>query len=354
VLVAGGALLAPPALHLLGLHGRAFDMGWAYYRVYLAGSAAVIYAYCTGALLQARGELTRMALNQAAGLLTTAVVTPVLMGLAGFGLPGAAFGTMAGAIVAAVLNTASLRRMEAVALVRPTRAIVGRILSIGQSGMLMQLSYFAQGFLVFWTLARIGTERDLAFMGVTYRLVLFGVYLATGFSRGLQPLVGISYGAGDGRRVARAFLVFNAGALAVLIGPWLVAIARPAAVIGVLAPGLSISALDAVHFRTYLSVLLVAPFLLTSLTLYQAIDLPWQVTAFGLVRLVGFFVPAVLLLPRWFGLSGIYDALAGMDFALTILVGLNGLVTVIPRLRNLRGQIVCLAPESIIRARSTI
>jgi len=333
VIVGVGAMLAHPALGLLGLQGETLAMGWAYYRVYLAGSVLVVFAFASGALLQARGDLLRLTLHQAAGLGATVLATPLLIGPAGLGLAGAAGGTVAGAAVTAALNTVAL--LQASRGLRPLRApswqLLGRVLRVGQSGLLMQLSYFVQGALVFGMLARVGDGGDLAFMGATYRLVLVGVYLATGFARALQPIVGVNHGAGAPGRVARAFVLFNAGALAVMATPWLAIMAAPATVLRLLAPDLALSAAQAADFRVYFAIVPVLPFLLTTLTLYQSIGLAWQVTALGLVRLGVLFVPALVVLPRVFGVSGVYYALAWMDLALAALLLVHGLIVVRPR-----------------------
>ena len=329
-----GLLFARDTLAFLGLQGTTLEMAWQYYRVYLGGAWLIIYAFCTGMLLQARGRLTTMTTYQAAGIVVTALVTPASI-LSGMGLAGAAMGSVAGAAVTGALNTvALLREHDGAGGMRTSRAVAAAVLNVGQSGMLIQLVYFVQGVLVYRALARLGTESDLALMGATFRFVLLTVYVATGFSRAFQPVAGINFGAGDRPRVLRAFVVFNAGALAIIAIPWLIAMAYPAAILDLVAPGLTLSADAVSNFRSYMLVGPVVPFLLMSMTLYQAIGLQWHVTVLGLVRVFVLFLPAVMLAPAWFGIAGVYYALAWMDLSLAVIVVLTTLVVVRPRLSH--------------------
>ena len=334
LLVIVGLLFARDALAYLGLQSTTLEMAWQYYRVYLGGSVVIIYAFCAGMLLQARGRLAAMTINQAAGIAVTAVVTPASM-MFGMGLAGAAAGTVAGATVTAALNTAALlRERDGVGGLSTSWPVAAGVLRVGQSGMLIQLAYFAQSVLVYRTLARLGTESDLALMSATFSFVLLAVYAATGFSRAFQPVAGINFGAGDRARVLRAYAVFNAGALAAMTVPWLIVMANPSAMLRLVAPGLEVSADAVANFRTYLLVVPVVPFLLLTMTLCQAIGLQWQVTVFGVVRIGGLFLPAVLLAPAWFGIAGVYYALAWMDLALAVLVALTAIFVVRPRLSD--------------------
>ncbi|HET6545727.1 MAG TPA: MATE family efflux transporter [Rhodanobacteraceae bacterium] len=316
-----GYALAPRLLHLMGLSGQALDLGWEYYGLYLPGTPIALYAFTSSSLLQGHGALGRMTRNCALGILLNAVATPLLIG-AGFGIRAAAIGMLAGQLLICIANLRYLHGQPGFSLspLGAGRAVVRRVLAIGQSGFTVQLVYFAQAFLAFSAVARYGRAPDIAVMGVAYRLVLLGVYLATGFSRALQPVLGMSAGAGDLARAGRAFGVFNAGALLVMLLYWLPLMLVPEAAFHVILPDLRMSAAQLGEVRIWFAILPLVPFLLSSLVLFQAIGLARWVTLLGLVRLLVLFVPAVWLFPRIWGLAGIYGALAWMDAAMFVLV----------------------------------
>ncbi|HET8553430.1 MAG TPA: MATE family efflux transporter [Rhodanobacteraceae bacterium] len=320
-LIGLGYAWAPDLLGVMGLHGRTLTLGWEYFGLYLLGMPLGLYAFVSSGLLQGHGAIGRMTVVWVLAIALNAALTPVLIE-AGFGIRGAALGTMAGQWLICVGNWHFLRRQPGFTL-KPLgvgRLVLRRVLAIGQSGFTMQLVYFVQAFLVFSTVARYGDVTDIAIMGATYRLVLLGVYLATGFSRALQPVLGMSVGAGQWRRVRKAFGVFNLGALLTVLAYWLPLMLAPAFAFHLIVPGLDVTATQLGEARVYFAIMPLFPFLLTSLVLLQAVGLARWVTWLGVIRLLLLFVPAIYVLPRVLGLPGVYWALAWMDAALFVLV----------------------------------
>lgn len=312
---------ASDLLEAMGLHGHTLALGWDYFGLYLLGMPLGLYAFVSSGLLQGHGAIGRMTLVWVFGIALNGVLTPILIE-AGFGIRGAALGTMAGQGLICAGNWHFLRRQCGFTL-KPLgvgRLVLRRVLAIGQSGFTMQLVYFVQAFLVFSAVARYGGVTDTAIMGATYRLVLLGVYLATGFSRALQPVLGMSVGAGQWRRARKAFGVFNLWGLLVVLFYWLPLMLAPAFAFHLIVPGLDVTAAQLGEARIYFAVLPLFPFLLTSLVLLQAVGLARWVTWLGLIRLLLLFVPAVYVLPRFLELAGVYWALAWMDAALFVLV----------------------------------
>lgn len=321
LLIVLGYAWAPWLLGAMGLHGRILALGWEYFGLYLWGMPLSLYAFVSSSMLQGHGALGRMTAIWALGIACNAILTPILM-QTGFGLRGAALGTLAGQCLICIGNVHFLRRRPGFTI-KPFgagRVMLCRILAIGQSGFTMQLVYFVQAFLVFSAVARYGGTDDMAVMGATYRLVLLGVFLATGFSRALQPVLGMNVGADRWQRVRKAFVVFNGGGLLVVLIYWLPLMLAPAFAFHLIVPHLHLAATQLDEARVYLAILPLFPFLLTSLVLLQAVGLARWVTGLGLIRLLVLFLPAIYVLPHWLGLSGVYWALAWMDAALFMLV----------------------------------
>lgn len=323
----GGALIvlgyafAPLLLRVLGLDGASLELGWDFYALYLAGTPLVLYAFTSSSLLQGHGALGRMAAVAAAGIVCNALLTPLLIH-AGLGIRAVALGALAGQLLVCLGNRHWLARRSgfSLSLLGAGVATLRRVLAIGQSSAVLQAGYFVQAFLVFSAVARYGSTTDTALMGASYRLVLLAVYLATGFSRALQPVLGMSLGVGDSDRAWRAFCVFNAGALVVVLPLWLILMLAPRAAVHAIVPDLALSGAQLADVRVYFAIVPLIPFLLTSLVFLQNAGHAHWVTALGLVRLFGLFLPAIWLLPRAFGLAGVYGSLAWMDAALVPIV----------------------------------
>ncbi len=79
---------------------------------------------------------------------------------------------------------------------------------MGMSSLIMNVMTLIQAVLVLNALNAYGTNSDVAFYGVAYRIFTFMLTPVFGLMRALQPAVGINYGAGKYRRVIQSFYVF--------------------------------------------------------------------------------------------------------------------------------------------------
>ncbi|MDN5923548.1 MAG: hypothetical protein L0H70_00955 [Xanthomonadales bacterium] len=321
VLMVLGYAFARPLLAGMGLHGPTLQLAWDYYGWFLLGMPLSLYAFASSSLLQGHGALTRMTWIWVAGIALNALLTPCLM-ILGLGIRAAALGCIAGQVLICIGNVGYLRYQQGFSL-SPLAAgwrVLRRMLGIGQSGFALQIVYFVQAFLVFYAVGHYGDAADTAVMGAAYRLVLLGVYIATGFSRALQPVLGMSMGAGDEARARRALVVFNAAALVAVGIYWLPLMLAPSFALHLILPSLDLRASQVGDVCIYFAILPLLPFLLTSLVWFQSSARAAWVTWLGLARLLLLFVPAIWLLPQLLGVRGVYWSLAWMDAALFIVV----------------------------------
>jgi Na+-driven multidrug efflux pump len=342
VLIVLGYAFAPPLMRLLGLDGASLQLGRDFYLLYLAGTPLVLYAFTSSSLLQGHGALGRMAAMAAAGIACNALLTPLLIH-AGLGIRAVALGTLAGQLLVCIGNRHWLARRSGFSLspLGAGGATLRSMASIGQSGALLQGVYFVQGLLVFSAVARWGDTTDTAIMGAAYRVILLAVYFATGFSRALQPVLGMSLGAGDSGRAWRAFGVFNALAALAIVPCWLVLVLAPHAILHAILPGIAPDASRLADLRLDFAIVPLIPFLLTSLVFLQNAGHAHWVSVLGLVRLLVLLLPAIAWLPQWLGLTGVYAALALTDAALVPIVFALGW-----RLRN---RLTDHVPVTVVR-----
>jgi Na+-driven multidrug efflux pump len=65
-------------------------------------------------------------------------------------------------------------------------------------------------------------------------------------------------------------------------------------------------------------ILPVLPLVFNALTWLPAIDRPKYASYVGVARQLVFFVPAMLILPRYFGIMGIYYGATGIDLIVAV------------------------------------
>jgi Na+-driven multidrug efflux pump len=87
--------------------------------------------------------------------------------------------------------------------------IFSRIISIGSSGMLMQLTMFLRAIYLYRSVSMRGLEIDLTVMGAAQRVMDLVFVIVWGISQAVTPLVGINYGAGKYERVKKFLIYFS-------------------------------------------------------------------------------------------------------------------------------------------------
>jgi Na+-driven multidrug efflux pump len=251
------------------------------------------------------------ALIMGAGLAVNALANYILMGPLKMGVTGAAWGTNIAMFVYCLLGWIYFKGGYAsfktkVFVLYADKETLGSIVKLGIPMLIMQAMLVLQGALVFNTLAKLGTTSDIAFYGVAYRLFTFLTNLPSGLMKAFQPVCGINYGAKQYARVIRACKIFTVSGSLLTIPFWLIIMAIPNAVLGLMLPGQVFSPTDIAYSRIYMAILPLLSLFYMALTFFPAIGKGAPASILGIVRQFVLYIPMILLLPRIFGIGGIY------------------------------------------------
>ncbi|MBY6205828.1 MATE family efflux transporter [Halomonas denitrificans] len=318
-----GAGFAEPLVRGMGAAGVLEPIAASYLRAHALGGFAAIASLTLNMLLRGEGKMGLAALYMGLGLAANLVLTPLFISLFGWGVAGAAWATNLGALLGGGLVWLRFLRGRASYPVDPHyiglgRALAGRIARLGVPAMISSSMGLVQAIVVFNVLTRIGTEQDIAFFGAAWRVLLFMLTPLFGLMRAFQPVAGINYGAGRWDRVRLHYWVFVTAGVVMIVPIWALMGAFPVHTLGIMLPGVEFTAGDLHHFRVLILVLPVLPIVFTALSLLPAVERPGLATGVSVARQLVFYVPVMLLLPRWAGISGIYYGATGIDLLCTL------------------------------------
>lgn len=256
------------------------------------------------------------------------ILDPIMIKI--FGIEGAAIATIISQIFYLIL-TLVLSNRKSVFVKFRTNGIHFRkeffkdILSIGFSAMMIHLMTVIQQLIFYKSLAYYGSDAEIILMGATLRILSFVFIPLWGISQGLQPIIGINYGSMKIKRVQNAyktFLLISSSISGIL---WIFVMVFPQICLGMF-----ITDNEIVHegmnlFRIALSSYFLMGFLITTLTLYQAIGKALKASILTLGRQLIFFIPLVLILPLFFGIIGVWLSIPLTDFLTSIFTFLTSL-----------------------------
>lgn len=313
--------LTDPILVLLGARGAVLPLAREYIRTIVWFAPLVFLPMAANNIIRAEGNPVYSMVIMVVSALVNIALDPVLIfGLGpapALGVRGAAIATVAARVVAVAgyavyfLSRHSGYRFR-LRDFRPAPRVWASIYAVGAPSMVIQLS----GSVTFALANNIAVgfgSMALAAFGVMFRLFQFGFMPCVGISQGVLPLVGYNYGAGNLDRV-RAFV--RAGALAAVAitgGFSLLFVLFPGTFVGLFNPRPEFIALAGPGLR--ITSLLFGPVgaSVVFAAFFQGIGRALPAMFLSLARQVVSFLPGLLILPRLFGLTGLWSAIPVAD-----------------------------------------
>ncbi|TFU93024.1 MATE family efflux transporter [Barnesiella sp. WM24] len=251
------------------------------------------------------------------------VLAPVFIFVLDMGIKGAAIATDISMTIGAAFVIAHFCRKTSTVhftrgIYRLKWHIIWAIVSIGAAPSIVNFTSSAINVIINRSLYQYGGDIAVGAVGIfnTYTSLL--CMIVVGISMGIQPILGYNYGAGNIARVKKTFwtaavagTVFtSAGAFLSVFFPELIAQAFTvdAELIAATANGLHISTM----------IFWFVGFQIVSTALFQSIGMAGKSIFLSLIRQVIFLIPLLLLLPRVFGLDGVWASFPTSDLAATI------------------------------------
>lgn len=250
------------------------------------------------------------------GAVLNIILDPIFMFDWGFGLgvAGASIATTISQFVTAAilfwyyLSGRSIIKLK-VRSIRPSAKLFKTVVAIGIPSAVIQICLAIATSLTNMAAAGLpNSDLIIAAYGVVQRLVLIGCYIIMGFMQGYQPVASYAFGAKEGKRFQDSvrFSLKGSLLLSILVSAAYILLAKPLIMLFNQNPAV-------VEYGSKL--------LISQVALYVSFGLCYMMTItfqtigasrFGLflssIRQGLFYIPAILLLPRFWGLNGIYFA----------------------------------------------
>lgn len=284
----------------------------------LPGMLLTNITYSFNSIMRSSGYPTKAMITMMIGAVANVILAPIFLFVFDMGIKGAAIATdISMAISGAFVMVHFFDKTKTLHFVSGTYRlrwrIVWPIIAIGAAPSLVSAASSAITAIINTTLYRYGGDVAVGAAGifVTYTSLLTTVVV--GMCQGLQPIIGYNYGAGRLDRLKRAFwLATGASVLITVVG----------AAFGQLCPGLIARAFTVDQelisatvnaLSISLTLFYVVGFQIVSTTFLQSIGLAGKSIFLSLVRQVIFLIPFLMILPKSFGLDGVWASFPTAD-----------------------------------------
>ena len=318
-------LFSKSLVRVMGGTGEILALGNAYFRITVIGTLFWVHGLAGNMIVRAEGKMKSAAIIMGIGVIVNVIANYILIVVMNMGVEGAAWGTNLGMLVYTVVGLYYFKRGKAsfetdAFTIRKDKKVFKDILSMGIPSFIMTVMSLIQAIVVFNALSRVGSAYDLALYGAIYRIFTFLLTPVFGLMRALQPVIGINYGAKKYGRVIKSFKIFAIGATVMMLPFWLIIMAAPKAVLGLMFTSRVFDAASLLYFRVHMMLLPILPVMFMMMTFYPAINKGKPAAIIGIARQLIFYVPVMLILPRMFGIQWVYYGTFLIDFVIILAV----------------------------------
>jgi Na+-driven multidrug efflux pump len=207
----------------------------------------------------------------------------------------------------------------------------------------MQMAASVMNSLLNNQLRAYGGDLAISVMGVIYAVLMMVAMPVFGLNQGAQPIIGYNYGAGKFDRVKKTLQTTVFAATAIVLVGFTVAMLFPSDVIRLFGKkDQDLIGMGTHAMRVCTIMLPLLGFQVVGATYFQAVGKPRQAMVLMLSRQLLLLIPAVMVLPYFFRLEGVWAALPTADFCSSVLTA----AWLLPELRLLHRRHV----ESMDRA----
>ena len=167
-----------------------------------------------------------------------------------------------------------------------------------------------------------GGDLAISVVGIIHAVALFFAMPIFGLNQGAQPIIGYNYGAGKFDRVKKTLQTAILFATAICLTGYLAVMLFPELVISLFHRGdTELLMLGTRAIRICLLMFPIIGFQIVSASYFQAVGKPKRAMLLGLSRQVLILIPAILIMPYFFGLDGLFAAIPLADLASSLLTG---------------------------------
>lgn len=311
-----------PLVYFLGADEGTYQYTYDFLKYYLLGAIFSNLCFSFNNMMRASGYPKKAMYTMLLTLVLNAVFAPLFIYQFHWGIEGAAFAIVLSMMIGTffVLHHFSSRYSTLRfkwANIRIDGLITRSILSIGMSPFLMYVVSSSIIFIIIQQVKIYGGSVAVGAYTIMNVLLMLVILILLGLTQGMQPIVGYSFGAKEIGRLREALLQtikigIIIGTIAMVIGVFF-----PAYIVSPFnpSPALAAVAINAIKIVTILFPLVAFQTVVTMF--FQSIGKVKHSIFLSLSRQILFLIPGLFILPRYFGIDGVWYAIFVADLVAT-------------------------------------
>lgn len=296
-------------LRLLGATETILPYAREYVFYILLGGPFSACSLALGQCLRAEGLARQSMIGQVAGGVLNMLLDPLFIFVFGWGITGAAAATALSQVVAFLINLQFYLRGKTQVRFAPhniarTAGEYVQLFTVGFPSLCRHCCNMLANVMLNKVAGGWG-DAAIAAMSVCSRLMYLSNMVSAGMNQGSQPVIGYAYGMGNFKRVRQTFWFAVRISMLSMCAFAVVEIAFAPQLVGAFRNDPEVIAIGTTALRLICVALPFANFANSANIMFQMVKRPGTSSLLIMGRQLLFYIPALLLLPRWLDLLGL-------------------------------------------------
>ncbi|MHC1748616.1 MAG: MATE family efflux transporter [Cellulosilyticaceae bacterium] len=328
-----GTLFMTPLLRIFGATDAILPYAQDYTRIILIGIPFVVVGTGVNSIIRADGSPKFAMVSMLIGAILNTILDPIAIFVLGWGVRGAAIATIIGQIVSFCMSIYYVKHFKNISfnkgLLKLKATVATTVMKFGLSSFITQMAITLVMIVMnnslnyYGAMSPYGSEIPLSALGIVMKVNQIMISLLVGIAVGSQPILGFNYGAKNFERVKKTYLTAVSMASIISVIGFLLFQFYTQNIVSIFGQAEGLYNEFAIKcFKTFLMLCMTSGFTIVSSIYFQAIGHPMKAAILSLSRQVGFLIPMILILPRFFGVDGVLYAGPVADGLAFLLAGL--------------------------------
>lgn len=339
-----GFLFMDKLLYGFGASDVTIGLARDYFKIILIGIPFYMLANSVNSVIRADGSPKFSMVVTLLGAILNIILDPIFIFGLDWGIKGAALATIIGQIASFILSVIYFFRTQTFKLNKDSFKmnfkVFNNVIKLGVSTFITQMSIVVISLVCnimlakYGAMSKYGADIPIATIGICMKVFSIVINIVVGIILGAQPILGFNYGAKKYDRVKETFKLVFISSFIVGVLSTLVFELCPEIVIRMFGTSDDLYMEFAIKtFRIFLMLVTFTCLIKMISIFFQAVGEPLKAAIVSLSRDIVFFVPLVIILPKFIGVTGPLWAAPISDF-LGILISTSFVVIFFKKLNT--------------------
>ncbi len=310
-------------LYFFGASEHTIDYARSYMQIILIGNIITHLYLGLNSVIRSSGHPHQAMLATILTVILNAILDPIFIFVFDWGIRGAAIATILAQIFALIWVVFILTSKNEVIRLdrhffRLDSHIVKDSLSIGLAPFLMNVASCFIVILINNGLQRYSGDLAIGAFGIVNRVIFVIIMIVMGLNQGMQPIAGFNYGAKQMNRVMEVFALTVKCATVITTVGFLMGEFLPKQIASIFTTDQDLIEHAVFGLRLAVAVFPFVGFQMVASNFFQSIGMAHKSIFLSLTRQLIFLIPMLVVLPRFFGVTGVWISMPLSDAAATI------------------------------------